>query len=378
MKLNLPTFVKFHVAFCFSVALLSVPHVFAQAPDGQQPARPRGGGFIRSNDPRVQNRTYHFADTNEDLPYCLFVSSKVSKDKKNPLIVSLHGLGIGPGFMCQGKAIDLAEEGGYILVAPMGYNIGGWYGSPVMDLRGRGARAGAPPAPPPPANLAELSEKDVMNVLAMMRKEFNVDPNRTYLMGHSMGGAGTLFLGSKHASEWAAIAAIAPAAFLMNNNRDEILKPIQEPVFVVQGDADKQVPVANTRMWVDSMKELKLDYEYKEIPGADHGTVIEQGMPASSRSSTVTSGSSRVTGDKIAGATGAHVKLRAERKLGGRSEGLPHKVRGYCGWIFWISNGDSTACCLTSALMSDRTSAACPECSCCSSRLSATPITSRW
>jgi hypothetical protein len=30
------------------------------------------------------------------------------------------------------------------------------------------------------------------------------------------------------------------------------------------------------------------------------------------------------TGDKIAGATGSDVKLRAERKLGGSPEGLPH------------------------------------------------------
>ncbi len=72
---------------------------------------------------------------------------------------------------------------------------------------------------------------------------------------------------------------MAPAAFLMNNNRAEILKPITEPVFVAQGDADKQVPVTNTRTWVDSMKELKLNYEYKEYPGADHGGVIEQSMP---------------------------------------------------------------------------------------------------
>ena len=35
----------------------------------------------------------------------------------------------------------------------------------------------------------------------------------------------------------------------------------------------------NTRLWIDTMKELKLDYDYKEIPGADHGTVIEQGVP---------------------------------------------------------------------------------------------------
>jgi len=276
MNLKLNSLMTLSITAGVSLGLMHAP-ASAQAPDGK--AKGKGGGFIQSNDPRVQNRTYHFTDTNEDLPYCLFASSKVSKDKKNPLIVSLHGLGIGPGYMCQGKAIDLAEEGGYILVAPMGYNTGGWYGSPVVNLNGRGAKAGAPAAPAPPANLAELSEKDVFNVLETVRKEFNVDPNRTYLMGHSMGGAGTLFLGSKHASEWAAIAAIAPAAFLMNNNRADILKGIKEPVIITQGDADMQVPVTNTRMWVDTMKELKLNYEYKEFPGATHGSVIEQGMP---------------------------------------------------------------------------------------------------
>jgi predicted peptidase len=221
----------------------------------------RGGGFAQASDPRVQNRTYQFADTSEDLPYCVSVSSKVSKDKKNPLIISLHGLGIGPGFMCQGKVLDLVEEGGYILAAPMGYNTGGWYGSPVMQ--GRGGRGQN--ATPPPANLAELSEKDVLNVLAMMRKEFNVDDTRTYLMGHSMGGAGTLFLGSKHAKQWAAIAPMAPAAFLMAQNRATILQGIKDggvPVIVTQGDMDTLVPASGTRQWIDSMKELKMEHEY--------------------------------------------------------------------------------------------------------------------
>jgi hypothetical protein len=34
-----------------------------------------------------------------------------------------------------------------------------------------------------------------MNVPALMRKELNVDEKRTYLLGHSMGGAGTLYQG---------------------------------------------------------------------------------------------------------------------------------------------------------------------------------------
>ena len=266
------------VALALFLGASVAPPALAQQPNGRAG---RGGvaGFIESRDPRVQNRTYHFADTNVELPFCVFVSSKVSKGTKSPLIVSLHGLGIGPGFMCQGKAIDLAEEGGYLLVAPMGYRVGGWYGSPVINTDRRG---GPGAAAEQPANLAELSEKDVLNVLAMIRQEFTVDDKRTYLMGHSMGGAGTLFLGSKHATEWAAIAAMAPAAFRLANDKPAILNPLKEKdvaVMVTQGDADTLVPVAGTRAWIDAMKDLHVEHRYKEIPGADHGSVIEQGMP---------------------------------------------------------------------------------------------------
>src|SRR4030095_15052267 len=62
------------------------------APTTAAPQTGRGGGR-GTVDARVQQRTYTFADTNEEMPYALFVSSKVTRDKKNPLIVSLHGLG---------------------------------------------------------------------------------------------------------------------------------------------------------------------------------------------------------------------------------------------------------------------------------------------
>jgi poly(3-hydroxybutyrate) depolymerase len=264
------------------------PSFAQQAPAGAAaPGAQRGGrGGGLNADPRAQSRTYKFTDTNEDMQYCVFVSSKVSKDKKNPLIISLHGLGVGPGFMCRGKAVDLAEEGGYILAAPMGYNTGGWFGSPVLNTGGRGGRgapagAGAAPAAPP-ANLAELSEKDVMNVLDMMRKEFTVDENRTYLMGHSMGGAGALFLGSKHAKQWTAIAPMAPAAFSMAPTRATYLQALKDakvPVFLTTGDADELVPVAGTRTWMETMKELQMSHEYKEYPGVTHGPIIEAAMP---------------------------------------------------------------------------------------------------
>ena len=117
-----------------------------------------------------------------------------------------------------------------------------------------------------------------MNVLAMMRKEFNIDPKRIYLTGHSMGGAGTLFLASKHADLWAAAAPVAPASFMMNDTRANLLKVIKDahlPLMIVQGDADTVVPPANARMWVDTARELGMnDFKYVEQPGIDHGPVI--------------------------------------------------------------------------------------------------------
>ncbi len=217
---NLTALSSLSLALLVSYGLMQSPSMLGQAPADAPKGAPKGPA--KAPDPRVQQRTYHFADTNEDLPYALFVSSKVTKGKKAPLIVALHGVFGDGNSLLRGSAIDLAEEGGYVLVGPMGYNPQGWYGSPVIVMNGGpgkgkapGAGKGGPPPTPEPPNLAELSEKDVMNVLALMRKEFSIDDKRTYLMGHSMGGAGVLFLGPKYADQWAAVASMAPAAFLM-------------------------------------------------------------------------------------------------------------------------------------------------------------------
>jgi predicted esterase len=244
-----------------------------------QPSRPA--------DPRAEIRSYVFEDTGEEIPYALYVSSKVSPDKKSPLVIALHGLGGSHTSLVRGNAIDLAEEGGYILVGPMGYNSRGWYGIPA-DARAEGAYdlpprqprprpANAPPPPQDPSNLRELSEKDVLEVLAMVREEFNVDEDRTYLMGHSMGGAGTFYLGVKHPETWAAIAAIAPAAFMLHPS--SIATTPEIPVFIIHGALDTAVPVEVARAWVDAMQDSGMTYEYRELGAGDHGNVITLGMP---------------------------------------------------------------------------------------------------
>ena len=300
MKLTFRTKTTFtFIAMC--LALIIAQASFAPAQEPAPSPKPKMGQRSGPNpfqmDPRAQDRTYHFDDTNVDLHYCLFVSSKVSKDKKAPLIVTLHGLGAGPSIMVNKDAVDLAEAGGYILLAPMGFNERGWYGIPMGNFgkippkaapKPEAAQTGNEPAPKPkasmffnandPPNLRELSEKDVMNVLDIVRKEFKVDENRIYLMGHSMGGAGTLHLGMKYGSIWAALAPVAPAAFGIEPSGLEKIKTM--PIIFVHGDVDEAVPVSISRQWVDKMKELNMTYEYNEMKGVSHGPVITASLPS--------------------------------------------------------------------------------------------------
>jgi len=223
-------------------------------------------------DPRVQQKSYTLP-TGEVMKYTLFVSSKVKPGVPAPLVVALHGYGGDSNFIVRDKLVDEAEAGGYVVVGPMGYNFTGWYGSPVILIGG---------GPVKPANLTQLSELDVLNVMAIAEKQFDIDPNRVYLMGHSMGGAGTIFLGQKHSEIWAAAAAIAPAAFMLQPNEKTLLGHFKEaklPLMITQGADDNVVPPAGTRTWAAAMKELGVDGEYIEKPGLDHGTIIGPSMP---------------------------------------------------------------------------------------------------
>jgi predicted peptidase len=220
----------------------------------------RGQAPLSATAQRIQKRTYVFRETNTKLEYDVFVSTKVDKKKKSPLVIALHGSGVQPGQML-GFISDAAQAGGYIVAAPMGYSLEGWFGVP-----------GRVPPGTTPANLTELSEKDVMNVLDLMRQEFNIDEQRIYLVGQSMGGAGALYLGVKYHQIWAAVAAAAPAAGSLSPSSLE--NAIDVPMILVQGDADQNVQPAQTRRWADKMRELKMTSEYYEIPGAAHRDAI--------------------------------------------------------------------------------------------------------
>lgn len=236
-----------------------VPQILAQAPP-----KPKAG---KSTASRIEKKTYNFKEADKEMEYAQFVPSTYDKSKKYPLIVALHGLFSNPQQIIRYRGLtDLAEKHGYIVVAPMGYNTTGWYGA---NPPFKGAKSN-------PENLSELSEKDVMNVLEIARKDFNVDPKRIFLMGHSMGGGGTLYLAIKHPEIWAGLGPIAPAIY---RPAKEVEKIKHIPVIVVQGAKDFLVPASGTRKWIEEMKKNEMKYEYIEDPDGDHISIAADNMP---------------------------------------------------------------------------------------------------
>jgi len=268
------------------------------APIGTTAGQSRRTGMDPVDD-RVELREYYFANTDEWLPYAVFVSSKVSKEKKAPLVLALHGFSGNHGTFMRTPCVDEAEKNGYILVGVMGYSPSGPFGR-TMGARGAapGALPGAPPVAAPGAasgpvpgafpggrgptvggtketdrdKVSALSEKDTMNVLEMVRKEFNVDDNRIYLMGHSMGGAGALYLGEKYAPLWAAVAALAGFGSL-----DPKGKMKDTPLYLTAGSLDRSS--SSGRAMAEQLKAGGMDCEFKEVPGLDHGGIIGGAMP---------------------------------------------------------------------------------------------------
>ena len=211
----------------------------------------------------VEVRSYRFEDTGEMLEYAVFVSSKVTKGVKAPLVIALHGRGVRPTSIMR-FVRDPAERGGYIVAAPMGYNERGWYGEFDSDRS-------------TPPEIRTYSEKDVMNVLSFMRDEFEVDENRIYIMGSSMGGAGAMYLAVKHPHLWAAVAAGAPPIRSGSETLANFDAIRHMPVMLVHGERDALVTVEVSRRLARRMQELGMTYEYREILGGTHPNAIDMG-----------------------------------------------------------------------------------------------------
>ncbi len=226
-----------------------------------------------------QHRTYHFAEAKTDEPYRLYVPTNWDGKSSLPLAMFLHGSGSDENsYVDQNnkQMLTLAQEHGYLLVAPLGDK--GQYGNflRLQSPFGKPEEAAKLMAEVTAESerSAELSEKDVINVLELVLAEYPIDRASMFLFGHSMGSGGTWYLGGKYAGYWKGLAPMSgpfvqETGYPWDSLRDTF-------IFVTEGT---QTPsVEGSRALRDWLDKNGFKAQYKEV-NADHGGMIKLVMP---------------------------------------------------------------------------------------------------
>ena len=119
-------------------------------------------------------------------PYRLYVPTSVADGKPMPLLVVLHGKGVDHNAWFDLTTVKRdAERCGYVTAAPNGR------GECYYDGDG---------------------EQDVLDIIADVRANLRIDPERIYIVGHSMGGWGAWYIALRHPDLFAGVCTMAAVA----------------------------------------------------------------------------------------------------------------------------------------------------------------------
>ena len=127
------------------------------------------------------------------------------------------------------------------------------------------------------------TEEFVLDLLDAALRTWDVNRDRVYFAGHSMGGYGTWTLGAHHADRLAALAPAAGAAtpvFGSDGSVQDVIEGVvpnlrNVRIVIYQSDDDPRVPPEPNRVAVQKLAEARerwggFDYEYWEVPGRGH------------------------------------------------------------------------------------------------------------
>ena len=181
-----------------------------------------------------------------ELKYLLFLPSGYETSSQRwPLMLFLHGAGEcgqdldkikqhGPP-----KVVESQPDFPFILVSPQSPRFG-WNRTALIDL------------------------------LDEMTARYEVDPDRVYLTGLSMGGFGSWALAAEHPARFAAVVPICGGG---NVKSAESLKHL--PIWVFHGAQDKVVPLRLSEQMVEALRAAGGNIQFTIYPEAAHDSWTE-------------------------------------------------------------------------------------------------------
>ena len=187
-------------------------------------------------------------DLGDNARYTIVVPDGYDPLLPTPLVIGLHGGGaggadgslvVGSGWQAMNFYQGECEARGWICACPTAL-VAGW-----------GNRANG-----------DLIDALLEELLAL----YNIDENRIYLVGHSMGGGGTWAQGGRLPETWAAI---APASSFGVGGISSFQKT-RTAFYVYHSDNDPRCPVERVRPHMENLVGSDTDFVYTELPGRGH------------------------------------------------------------------------------------------------------------
>ncbi len=221
----------------------------------------------------VEHNVLHSPSMDRDVGYNVYLPADYAQSKRRyPVVYFLHGAGGTESSDAGGfsglirKEVEAKHIPSVICVFPNG-GMSGYRDNPERKIMGE-----------------TLIIKELIPLIDMKYRTIATREGRA-ICGFSMGGGGSIRLAIAHpdlfsaAASWAAAlgsrspGASSPAG-LVRQNADKIIGKVRLLMIV----GDKDMTFNSHAAFIDTLKELKVPYEYQVLPGVEHnlGVYYEQ------------------------------------------------------------------------------------------------------
>jgi predicted peptidase len=125
-----------------------------------------------------------------------------------------------------------------------------------------------------PLSIGGWSPTSLDELIDLMIEEHDIDKDRIYILGSSMGGAGTWKYGFEGKHDIAAFVPIASGASKTDKVHDrwDITVMKDKPIWMFHGEADTVVPFSNAKETAEEMKAINPKFKWTAFPGVAHGS----------------------------------------------------------------------------------------------------------
>lgn len=218
--------------------------------------------------------TFWYEPAKRIVPYRLYIPSTYQKGRPQKLIVALHGANSDHNVVFDrgdGKLALLAEERDYMILAVNGLFHRSFYGYCYPTSGGVNSNFKGPKDNPLELTAEQFEQRKISQecVFAQIHKvmeDYTIDQEHIYMMGNSMGGAGTVWLAGQHPEMFKAI---SPSGGNVSPDYFDTACIKHVPVLFVVGTED-EFGACHQEEAAKRFQEGGCDYQMYRVGGGNH------------------------------------------------------------------------------------------------------------